>query len=119
MKVMKSVSVAACGSLFRLLAVPASRADDIPEKYRETVNKGLEWLAKQQHKDGHWGANGDQYPVSMTALSGMALLMEGSTIREGNYAAHIQRAADWMMSKSQKGGTRDGLIGNPDHPTEA
>ncbi len=97
----------------------AARADEIPEKYRETIRKGLEYLVKNQFKDGHWGANGDQYPVSMTALAGMALLMEGSTIREGKYAQNIRRAADWLMDRSMKGGNRDGLIGNPDHPTEA
>jgi hypothetical protein len=119
MKPTTYLGVAACGGLLLALTTPAARGDDIPEKYRETVAKGLDWLAKQQHKDGHWGANGDQYPVSMTAFAGMALLMEGSTVREGKYADHIRRAADWMMNKSQKGGQRDGLIGNPDHPTEA
>ena len=97
----------------------AARADEIPEKYRDNVKRGLEWLVKQQFKDGHWGANGDQYPVSMTALSGMALLMEGSTIREGKYAPNVRKAADWLMERSMKGNQRDGLIGNPDHPTEA
>jgi hypothetical protein len=78
--------MAACGALLFLTGVPEARANEIPEKYRETVRKGLEWMVKQQHKDGHWGANGDQYPVTMTALGGMALLMEGSTVREGKYA---------------------------------
>jgi hypothetical protein len=100
-------------------AAPAARADEIPEKYREAVRKGLEYLAKHQFKDGHWGANGDQYPVSMTALSGMALLMEGSTVREGKYAPQIRKAADWLMERSMRGNNRDGLIGNPEHPTEA
>jgi hypothetical protein len=95
-----------------------ARADEIPEKYRESVRKGLDYLVKQQFKDGHWGANGDQYPVSMTGLAGMALLMEGSTIREGKYAKNIRRAADWLMERSMRGNNRDGLIGNPDHPTE-
>lgn len=94
------------------------RAGEVPEKYRETVRKGLEWIAGQQQKDGHWSANGDQYPVSMTALAGMALLMEGSTIRDGKYSANIRKAADWLMERTMKGGQRDGLIGNPDHPTE-
>src|SRR5581483_6965736 len=66
------------------LAGPA-RGDELPDKYKEVVKKGLEYLAKQQFKDGHWGANGDQYPVSMTGLAGLAMLMEGSTIREGKY----------------------------------
>lgn len=98
---------------------PTARADEIPEKYQGTVKKGLDWIVKQQHKDGHWGANGDQYPVSMTALAGLALLMEGSTTREGKYSKQIRQAADWMMARSMRGGGRDGLIGNPDHPTEA
>jgi hypothetical protein len=101
-----------------LLAPSALRGDELPEKYREVVRKGLEYLAKQQFKDGHWGANGDNYPVSMTALAGLAMLMEGSTIREGKYAPNIRKAADWLMERSMKGNNRDGLIGNPDHPTE-
>jgi hypothetical protein len=95
------------------------RADEIPVKYRETVRKGLEYLVKQQHKDGHWSVGGDHYPTTMTALAGMALLMEGSTIREGQYSKHVRRAADWLMERSMRGGGRDGLIGNPDHPSEA
>ncbi len=98
---------------------PALQAEEIPAKYRETVRKGLEYLVRNQFKDGHWGANGDQYPVSMTALAGMALLMEGSTVREGKYAPNIRKAADWLMERSMRGNQRDGLVGNPEHPTEA
>src|SRR2546426_3214150 len=100
------------------LNVTQAGAEEVPEKYRATIHKGLEYLVKQQFKDGHWGANGDQYPVSMTGLAGMALLREGSTIREGKYSKQIRHAADWLMDRSMKGNQRDGLIGNPDHPTE-
>ena len=31
-----------------------AQAEDVPEKYRETVDKGLEYLAKSQLQDGHW-----------------------------------------------------------------
>src|SRR5687767_10208237 len=110
------IGIVALATSASLLSV---QADEIPEKYRETVRKGLKYLVKQQFKDGHWGANGDQYPVSMTALGGMALLMEGSTVREGEYSRQIRSAVDWLMDRSMKGNNRDGLIGNPDHPTEA
>ena len=33
----------------------------------------------------------------MTALAGMALLMEGSTLREGKYSDNIRKAVDWLM----------------------
>src|SRR6476661_8195113 len=110
--------IAASAMVGLFLSLQPSSADEIPEKYRETVRKGLEYLVKHQFKDGHWGANGDQYPVSMTGLAGMALLMEGSTVREGKYASQIRKCADWLMERSMKGNQRDGLIGNPDHPTE-
>jgi len=118
MKLATYLGPAACAALL-LGTSPGVWADEVPEKFRATVAKGLEYLVKQQQKDGHWGANGDTYPVSMTALASMALLMEGSTVRDGKYATNIRLAADWLMDRSMKGNQRDGLIGNPDHPTEA
>jgi hypothetical protein len=100
------------------VAITASRtlvAEDLNPKYREVVNKGLEYLARVQHRDGHWEANGGQYPVTMTAMAGMAFLMEGSTIREGKYCERIRKAVDWLMERTQ----RNGLIGNPSNAAEA
>jgi hypothetical protein len=110
------VALTAMLGLFTGLRGPA-RADEIPEKYKENIRKGLDYLVKQQQKDGHWAANGDHHPVAMTGLAGLAMLMEGSTVRDGKYATNIRKAADWLMDRSQKG-QRDGLIGNPDHPSE-
>src|SRR6266545_162866 len=110
---------AVCSGLLLVTIPAASRADEIPEKYQGPINKGLEWLAKQQHREGYWAANGNQYPIAMTALAGMAFLMEGSTVTQGKYADNIRKAADYLLSKCQKGGVRDGLIGNPDNPNES
>ncbi len=100
-----------------LLATPANpvRADELPAEYKASINKGLEWLKGQQHKDGHWEAFGGQYPVTMTGISGMAFLMEGSTAREGKYRDNIRRAADWLMARSQP----NGMLGSPNIPGEA
>lgn len=92
-----------------------TRADDLPPEYRKAVDKGLGWIAKTQAADGHWEANGGNYPVSMTALSGMVLLMEGSTIRDGKHADRIRKATDWLLNRAQ----RNGLISNPNNPAEA
>jgi squalene cyclase len=116
---MRSLSqrLVVAGSLALLLTLgpPGSaRGDEIPKEYQETIKKGLTWLQKQQFKDGHWeGVNG-QYTVSMTALGGMALLCEGSTIREGKYRDNIRRARDWLMDRTQ----RNGLIGNASSQAE-
>jgi hypothetical protein len=98
-----------------ILTATSARADEIPQKYRDSINKGLAYLAKTQQTDGHWEANGGAYPTTMTSLAGMAFLMEGSTIRDGKYADKIRKAVDWFMERSQ----RNGLLGNPNNPTES
>jgi len=50
----------------------------------------------------------------MTALGGMSLLCEGSTIREGKYRDNIRRAVNWLMDRGQS----NGLIGNPSSASE-
>ena len=104
----------ACGTL--LLGETAARADGgVPVKYRPTVKKALDWLVRQQNRrDGHWDAGSGQYPITMTALGGMALLCEGSTVREGKYAKNIRMARDFLMSRAQP----NGMIGNPQIPGE-
>jgi hypothetical protein len=119
MKHALQLALIVCGVLVVLASPAPVRADEIPEKYRKAVDKGLEWLASKQNEKGYWGANGDNYPLSMTGLAGMALLMEGSTVKEGKYAAHIRRAVDFLMEKSQDAQQRDGLIGDTTIPTEA
>src|SRR5262245_59257391 len=94
-----------------LLSVPA-RADELSPEARQLVDKGLAWLVKQQQRDGAWwtGTANQQYPTAMTGLAGMALLMEGSTIREGRYAPQVRRAVEYLMEQCQGGEKRHGLI---------
>lgn len=113
-------SIAKAAFALALLALPTlagsvARADEIPEDIQACIDKGLKWLVETQSRDGSWTANGGQYPTSMTALGGMALLMEGSTIREGKYSENIRRAVDWFMERNQA----NGLLGNPANPSEA
>jgi hypothetical protein len=90
------------------------RAEEIPAEYRDAVNRGLRWLADQQHRDGHFDGVNGQYAISMTALAGMAFLAEGSTIREGKYRDNIRRATNYLMEKVQS----NGLIGVPTSAAE-
>jgi hypothetical protein len=110
---MKSALFSSVLALSFCLAGPVI-AEEPPKEYRAAIAKGLEWVAKQQHRDGHWEANGGQYPSAMTGLGGMVLLMEGSTLREGKYSENIRRAVDWLMERSQ----RNGLLANPNNQIE-
>jgi hypothetical protein len=98
-----------------LLVSGPARAEEPSAEVKAAIKKGLEWMARNQSRDGHWEAFGGQYPVTMTALGGMSLLCEGSTIREGKYKDNIKRAADWLMARSMP----NGMIGNPNTPGEA
>ncbi|HEY7313144.1 MAG TPA: prenyltransferase/squalene oxidase repeat-containing protein [Gemmataceae bacterium] len=97
------------------LTAPLARAEEMSAEQRKAVQKGLDWLVKNQHRDGHWEAAGGQYPVTMTGISGMAMLMEGSTLHEGKYKDNIRRAVDWLMAHSMP----NGMLGNPNIPGEA
>jgi hypothetical protein len=109
------LGAAATGMAACLAGTVRLQADEVPKEYQATVAKGLDWVSKNQARDGHWEANGGQYPSAMTGLGGMALLMEGSTLREGKYADHIRRATDWLMDRSQS----NGLLANPNIAAEA
>ena len=71
------------------------------------VTQGLDWLAVQQHKLGHWTAHG-RYPTAMTSLAGLAFLCEGSTTTQGKYAENVRRAVDFLTRRSRE----NGLIGD-------
>ncbi len=74
------------------------------------ISRGLDWLAARQSRLGHWTAPEGSYPTAMTALAAMALLCEGSTTTQGKYSGNIQRAVDYLVSRSQQD---NGLIGDP------
>ena len=90
-----------------ILSPPALRSQVSDEDLNRTVTKGLDWLAANQSRRGHWDADG-MYPSAMTGMVGIAMLAEGSTTTQGKYAPNIRAAADFLISKSR----RNGLIGD-------
>ena len=82
---------------------------EIDAEAEKTISQGLEWLAYQQHKAGHWTAQG-RYPTAMTSLAGLAFLCEGSTTTQGRYAENVRRAVDFLSRRSRN----NGLIGDQD-----
>ena len=53
----------------------------ITSETQQAIDRGLEYLARTQSRDGAWRHAGymGQYPAAMTALSGIALLANGNT----------------------------------------
>ncbi len=80
------------------------------------VERGLDALKKQQAQDGHWESPGGAYPTCVTAIGGMAMLMEGSNLREGKYTDQISKAVNWFLSPARI--QANGLLGNINNQTE-
>ena len=86
---------------------PAPAIAEDRQRRRESIEKGLAWVARTQSKIGRWTAG--NYPAAMTALAGTALLCSGSTTTQGPYAKNIRRAVDYLVSQTRE----NGLIGDP------
>ena len=66
---MRSLSVLGALTYTLLCGVSPALADGgVPIKYRENVKRGLKWMVDKQNKrDGSWQAEGQGYPITMTA----------------------------------------------------
>lgn len=107
-------------SFFALLPMLMLAGDDeetqkMQQKYKPVVDKGLNYLVRQQARDGHWECAGGAHPIPATAMAGMAILAEGSTITQGKYSKELEKAVDYLVGRYQK---KTGLIGRPDDPRE-
>jgi prenyltransferase beta subunit len=87
----------------------SAQAPGNPRGSKPAIEKTLDWLAKQQNKDGSWSNLQRQSDVTCTAVAGLAFLMEGSTAGNGKYAENIRQAVAWMRQNCQEG-TDDGLF---------
>jgi squalene cyclase len=76
------------------------------------IDRGLEFLARTQNRDGSWRTNGGGggYPVAMTGLAGMAVLCSGSTPTRGKYWRQLRRATEFLLGTQQS----NGLFNVPD-----
>jgi len=90
-----------------LLTAPSRVYAELDPKIKKATDKALNWLAAQQKKSGYWEANSGQYRVAMTALSGVALLSEGSTTTRGQFSENIEQAVHFLLEMAQD----NGLIG--------
>mgnify|MGYP002623721792 CR=1 FL=1 len=90
--------------LIALLAAPqAARAEgdwEITPESDAALQRGLEWLARNQGREGNWDSN-DLGLVSMGALAFMAA---GHTPGRGPYGDNVSKALDFIVNKSKPSG---------------
>lgn len=93
-------------------APPDRLPPGITPKTVEAIERGLSYLARMQDRQGAWANQGGygSYPVAMTALAGLALMMDGNTTTQGRYAINVDRAARYLVRSA----TGTGLIAHTD-----
>lgn len=89
------------------------------------VNDGLEWLARHQAEDGHWGPDclhnhansrcesdpqctpgGGQFAVAQTGLAILAFQAGGHFHdNQRKYSDHVRRGLDWLVRQQQNDGS--------------
>lgn len=85
----------------------------IDGRTKAAIDAGLAYLASTQGRDGSWSNRGryGAYPVAMTSLAGIALLMDGNTTTQGRYAPQVDRAERYLVRSA----TANGEISRPDN----
>ena len=105
------LSILVLGSAILVVVATSASAKapkHITPETRTAIDKGLKYLSRSQGRDGAWRNEGmyGRYPVAMTGLAGLALLMDGNTTTQGRYAPNVDRAAKYLLGSV----TRTGLI---------
>ncbi len=95
-------------------------SDGGSEGSEAAVELGLKWMAKHQHKDGHWSMTqfpercdcetgvaqaGPGYEVAATGFGLLPFLGAGYTHRKGKYQSTVKKGLDWLIADQGKDGT--------------
>lgn len=88
--------------------------DGFNDDARQAIDRGLKWLVRQQHPDGHWSLDGPyadgvtrarwSTSVGATGLALLALLGDGNTHREGPHAAEVAKGLRWLRGTQRPNG---------------
>ncbi|HEX5054393.1 MAG TPA: prenyltransferase/squalene oxidase repeat-containing protein [Planctomycetota bacterium] len=83
----------------------------------EAVQRGLDWLARNQASDGSWRNAGGYggYPVAMTALAGMAFVASGSTPTRGEHWREVRQAVDFLVRQANPDTGLIAVLGEEHH----
>ena len=83
----------------------------------DAVERGLEWLAKQQKPDGTWSLTGpytngvpSENNAAATAMALLAFQGHGDTHREGKYAKVVSKAWTALLKMQGKDGQFKGIM---------
>jgi len=93
---------------------PLAAGDGAPEltaKASQAIDKGLEYLLSNQHKDGSWSSDGQGgHAVACTSLALMAFMSKAQFPGSGPHGEQLDRGMKWLLKEAKK--RPDGYVGS-------
>ena len=87
-----------------LETIEARGSEFVTPEAQAAIDRGLAWLAARQHRDGSFGSAQYRDNVAVTSLSAMAFLSAGHTPGRGPYGNVVQKATEFVLSRSRPNG---------------
>ena len=84
----------------------AVRGDELNERQKAAVERGLAWLAQKQAQDGGFAQHGYSNHAGITSLAGLAFMQAGNLPGRGKYGKEVQQCLDFVLQSC----TESGLI---------
>ena len=94
------VFVLALGSAWPAVCHAADGDNEITPGSEAAVERGLEWLAKNQGEAGNWESN----DLGLVALGALAFLSAGHLPDRGKYGDNVRRAIDYVIANAKPSG---------------
>ncbi len=82
----------------------------------EAIERGLAFLATNQHADGSFGLHAARGNVAVTSLGALALMAGGHQPNRGAYGPNVTNALRFVLKQENREGTFPGYLHNPDAP---
>ena len=107
-----ALALAFAGSAPFAAAQDVAYPPGVTKEVQDAIERGLEWLARNQSSDGSWRSAGGYgvYPAAMTGLAGMAMVASGSTPTRGKRYKEVSTAYAFLMKHADPG---SGVISLP------
>jgi len=108
----RTVHIAVCLVVVSLLGsplcaqAPLAAGDGAPELSNEAslaIDKGLDYLLKNQNKNGSWSADGEgKYAVACTSLALMAFMSKAQFPGFEPHGEQLDRAMKWLLKEAKQ-----------------
>ena len=82
------------------VAFAQSDWEELTPESEIALERGLQWLAKNQGKDGNWGSN----DLGLVSMGTLAFLSAGHTPGRGKYGDVVQKSLDFVANHARPSG---------------